>query len=248
MLGALGVQIVRDRDCTLLYPTRPEGWSAFAIDIPGDLSSAAFHVAFAAATPGSDLRVEGVGLNPGRARYLELLAAHGAALRTTRDGEGLGEPCGSIRVAGGRLQPLRLAGTDTVRCIDEIPALAAAWVAAGSSLRVRDAAELRVKESDRIAKLVELITTFGGVARAQAHGFDTEAVQRARPGRFDAAGDHRLAMAAAMLALRTPGESVVAGTECVRTSYPEFVADLVRNLRPVRKGPIHPRPAVRKRT
>jgi 3-phosphoshikimate 1-carboxyvinyltransferase len=204
-------------------------------------------VAFAAATPGSDLRVEGVGLNPGRGRYLALVSEHGGSLRTTRAGDSLGEPRGTLRVVGGRLRPLHLAGPDTVQCIDEIPALAAAWAVSGVPLRVRDAAELHVKESDRIAKLVELVTTFGGVAHERSRGFDVAASRPSRPGRFDAAGDHRLAMAAAMLALGTNGASVVLGTECVRTSYPEFVADLVRILRPVRKGPIHPRPAVRKR-
>jgi len=247
MLHALGVQITRAGERTVLYPTRPEGWSAFAIDIPGDLSSAAFHVAFAAATPGSDLRVEGVGLNPGRGRYLALVAEHGAALRTVGAGDSLGEPRGTLRVVGGRLRPLHLAGRDTVQCIDEIPALAAAWAVAGVPLRVRDAGELRVKESDRIAKLVELVTSFGGVARAQPRGFDVAGSKPSRPARFDAAGDHRLAMAAAMLALGTEGASHLLGTECVRTSYPEFVADLARILRPVRKGPSHPRPAVRKR-
>jgi 3-phosphoshikimate 1-carboxyvinyltransferase len=153
-----------------------------------------------------------------------------------------------VRVTGGRLQPLRLAGLDTVRCIDEIPALAVAWVVAGAPLRVRDAAELRVKESDRIAKLVELVRSFGAAAREQPRGFEIAASRLPQPGRFDAAGDHRLAMAATMLALGARGESIVRGAECVRTSYPGFVADLVRTLRLVRKGPIHSPPSVRKRT
>jgi len=229
MLRARGLHLVRDGRGLVLYPTQPaRGWSAFDLRVPGDLSSAAFAVGLAAATPGARLRVVRVGLNPGRARYLEILRRAGARIEVAVEGDAGGEPWGELRVVGGRLADLRLAGEDVVQCLDEIPALLAAAAAAGCGAVVRDAHELRVKESDRIAGLATLLAAFGAEVRELPDGLVLRASARLRPARVRSGGDHRLAMAAAALATRAAGESRVEDVDCVRTSYPEFAAHLNR--------------------
>jgi 3-phosphoshikimate 1-carboxyvinyltransferase len=229
MLGACGVRIASDRGGTTLQPTHGRGWSAFEAWIPGDVSSAMFWIAAVAARRGdARLIVERVGLNPGRVQAIELLVRAGARIEMQRGGQSHGEPWGTIVARGGGFAALRLTSRDTVQCLDEIPALAAAAAMAGAALTVRDAGELRVKESDRIAGVVRVLTAFGARARARRDGLDLEPGARLQPARVSSAGDHRLAMMAAMLALSAPGESTVGDIACVRTSYPEFAADLRR--------------------
>jgi 3-phosphoshikimate 1-carboxyvinyltransferase len=226
MLAACGVHIQSDASGLVLHPTWGDGWDAFDFDVPGDLSSAAFWIALAAAMPGARLRIRGVGLNPGRGRYLELLRDAGARVAWQTRGEARGEPWGDIRVEGALLAPLQLAGTDVVRCIDEVPALAAAAAVAGCRFDLRDAAELRVKESDRLASLIEVLSRFGARATPRPDGFVLAAGTALRPARVTSAGDHRIAMAAALVALATAGTSFIDDVACVRTSYPEFVTHL----------------------
>ncbi len=225
LLRACHVYLRRDARGLELFPTQGIGWNAFTMRIPGDVSSAAFWVALGL-MPGARLRVDGVGLNPGRVRYLEILRAAGATLAFEVQGEELGEPWGVIRIrGGGRLRGIDLRGPDVVQCIDEIPALAAAALLAGAGFRVRDAAELRAKESDRIAAAVRLLVAFGGRVREFADGFSLEPAARLHAGRFDAGGDHRLAMSAAIVALAIDGESDIDDVGAVRTSYPAFTSD-----------------------
>jgi 3-phosphoshikimate 1-carboxyvinyltransferase len=214
-----------------LFPTRPEGWDGFDLDVPGDVSSAAFWIALGAVLPGTRLRVESVGLNPGRARYLELLRDAGARLVWRVTGEARGEPFGVVQVESAPLGDLRLAAFDAVRCIDEIPALCAAGAIAGCAVHVRGAAELRTKETDRIAGLVEVLAGFGARAVARADGLSVAAGTELHAGRVRSLGDHRLAMAAAMLALASGGASRIDDVGCVRTSYPEFLMDANRLCR-----------------
>jgi 3-phosphoshikimate 1-carboxyvinyltransferase len=228
LLQARGVHLVADTGGLWLHPTRPHGWTGFDARIPGDVSSAAFAVALAAATPGSRLHVLGVGLNPGRSRYLEVLRAAGARIAVLQRGLEQGEPWGDLRVEGGALSGWSLRGPDVVRCLDEIPAICAAAAVAGCGARLRDAAELRVKESDRIAGLAALLRAFGARVEELPDGLRLAAGTRLRAARFASRGDHRLAMAAAVLALASPGTSRVDDTACVRTSYPGFTADFGR--------------------
>jgi 3-phosphoshikimate 1-carboxyvinyltransferase len=227
LLRSLGVRVRDGARGTVLHPRR-EGWRAFRGRIPGDVSSAAFWIALAAATPGSHLRVRGVALNPGRIRFLEVLCDAGARIHVRRQGTVLGEPWGSIEVRGGALRAMTLRGRDVVQCLDEIPALAAAAACAGSALQVRDARELRVKESDRIAGIASVLTAFGARVRTAATGFTLAPGTILRPARVASRGDHRLAMAAAMCALRAPGTSHITGVDCVATSYPGFGDDARR--------------------
>ncbi len=140
-------------------------------------------------------------------------------------------PTFKVQVEGGALRALRLAGADIVQCLDEVPALLAAAAAAGCAAEVRDASELRVKESDRIAGLACHLAAFGARVRECADGLDLEASPRLHPARVQSGGDHRLAMAAALLATRVPGESRVEDIACVSTSYPGFSSDLARLAR-----------------
>jgi len=229
MLRACGVRVASDRSGTTLVPTQARGWGAFEAWIPGDLSSALFWIGLAAAGPAAaQLRVERVGLNPGRARAVALLVAAGARITTQVGGESRGEPWGTITVRGGGFANLHLRAADTVQCLDEIPALTAAAAITGAAIAVRDAAELRAKESDRVAGVARIATAFGARVRTRADGFDVAAGTRLRAAHVGSQGDHRLAMMAAMLALASDGESRVDDVGCVRTSYPEFTADLVR--------------------
>lgn len=232
MLRACGVVVREDPGGVTLLPTR-NGWDGFEARIPGDVSSAVFWIVAAGTAPGARLRVDGVGLNPGRARVLEILHAAGLHVTVQVTGEERGEPWGRVEVRGtGALGPMELHGADVVRCIDEIPALAAAACLAGVELRVRDAAELRTKESDRIAAILRLARAFGARGHEAPDGFRLDPGTVLRPGAFDAAGDHRLAMAAALLGFRAPGESRIGGVQGVATSYPGFLADALRLLRP----------------
>jgi len=233
MLRACGVIVRSDAGGVTLMPIRT-GWDGFEARVPGDLSSAVFWIVAAGVTAGARLRVDGVGLNPGRARVLDILRRAGMDIAMQVQGEERGEPWGRIDVRGvATLAAVDLRGADVVRCIDEVPALAAAACAAGTSLRVRDAAELRTKESDRIAAILRLAAAFGARGTGSTDGFRIEPGTLLRAARFDAAGDHRLAMAAAVLAFRAPGDSHIDGVHGVATSYPAFVADAARLLRPL---------------
>lgn len=228
MLAACGVHLQHDARGLVLYPTWGMGWESFDLEVPGDLSSAAFWIAHAAATPGASLLVRRVGLNPGRSRYLELLREAGARVTWRHRGDARGEPWGDVHVAGAPLASLRLAADDVVRCIDEVPALATAAAAAGCRFDLRDAAELRVKESDRLASLTRMLEGFGARITPRSTGFVLAPRPSLRPARVSAAGDHRIAMAAALLALRVGGTSWIDDVACVNTSYPQFATHLRR--------------------
>jgi 3-phosphoshikimate 1-carboxyvinyltransferase len=227
-LAACGIELQVRGDAQVLFPSCTEGWAGFDQRIPGDLSSAAFAIALAAALPGARLRVEAVGLNPGRARYLEILRAAGARIVCDTEGASRGEPWGTVRVEGGALGAITLRGDDTVRCIDEVPALCAAAAIAAIPARIADAAELRTKESDRIAGIAALLAAFGARVSTSAGGLQLQGGARLRAATVTSHGDHRLAMAAAMLAAAARGTSRIDDVACVATSYPCFAADLQR--------------------
>jgi 3-phosphoshikimate 1-carboxyvinyltransferase len=227
LLRALGVPVQRGAARTLLLPALPRpGWPAFETRVPGDVSAAAFFVAAAAATPGARLRVRGVGINPGRARYLDVLRAAGAAIAVTPRQISLGEPWGDVHVRGGRLAAMRLAGEDVVQCIDEVPALLAGAAVAGCAFELFDAAELRVKESDRIAVMADVLRRFGARVEERREGLRLHAGAALHAARVASCGDHRVAMAATVLAARVPAASRIDGVECVATSYPAFARDV----------------------
>jgi 3-phosphoshikimate 1-carboxyvinyltransferase len=174
------------------------------------------------------VRVEGLCLNPSRIGAFEVWKAMGAGIDWAVQGtDALGEPIGWARARGSRLGSARVAGDLLVRAIDEIPILAATAAAAGGSLDIADAAELRVKESDRLATVAAGLRGLGAEVEERPDGMRVSGGARLRAGAVDGHGDHRVAMAlfVAALAAGQPGTRV-AGWEGVATSYPEFLADL----------------------
>jgi 3-phosphoshikimate 1-carboxyvinyltransferase len=193
--------------------------------VPGDISSAAFWLAAAAAIPGSDVEIQNVGLNPTRIALLDVLRRGGAIVEEHIDRKAGGEPSGRVRVRYGQPGSLTLGAAQVPYLIDEIPALAA-WASLGGELHVTGAAELRVKESDRITALVRGFQAMGADVEEFSDGFHLRGSRRLRGGRADAAGDHRLAMAFAIAALGAESPSIISGADSVAISYPEFFSTL----------------------
>jgi 3-phosphoshikimate 1-carboxyvinyltransferase len=193
--------------------------------VPGDISSAAFPAVAAAALAGSDVTIDGVGLNPSRAAILDLLRRFGADVDAQVTDRGAGEPVGHIRVRHGRLEPVEIEPAEVPELIDELPVLAA-LATFGGGLTVSGAGELRVKESDRISALVGGLRAMGADAHERPDGFTIRGTRRLAGGAVDAHGDHRLAMAFAIAALGATGPTTIAGAEVVAVSYPGFFGDL----------------------
>jgi 3-phosphoshikimate 1-carboxyvinyltransferase len=191
------------------------------IVVPGDPSSAAFFAAAAAALPGSRVVIEGVGLNPTRIGFLDVLRRYGADVTTAVADERAAEPVGSITVAGAERQAVVIDAREVPGLIDELPVLGA-MAAIGGAITVRGAAELRVKESDRIRELVSGLAAFGATVEEYADGFSVSPGRRLTGAVVDAAGDHRLAMAFAVVALAAQGPTTIRGADVVAVSYPGF--------------------------
>lgn len=198
----------------------------FDLEVPGDPSSAAFFAVAAAVVPGSRIRLEGVLGNPGRIGYLEVLQAMGAEVQVQARGERLGEPVVDIEVAAAPLRGTVIRSREEI--VDELPVLAVAAAFAEGPSEIVDAAELRVKESDRIATLATELGRLGVAVEARADGMVVEGRGGTSPAaaRFTSHGDHRIAMAAAVAAVASTGESTVDGWDAVAVSYPEFAAHL----------------------
>jgi 3-phosphoshikimate 1-carboxyvinyltransferase len=223
MLGALGAPITRvDERAVRATAGAP---SPFEFEVPGDPSSAAFWVVAATIAPGSELVIEDVALNPARIAFVDVLVRMGADIEMVATSERLGEPVGELRVTSAPLHGTTVEGAEIPWVIDEIPVLAVAAACAEGLTEFRDAAELRVKESDRIATVGELLSRLG---IGSEQGDDRLVVRggRLQAGEVDSHGDHRIAMTAAVAAGAIEGETRVRGWRSVATSYPEFTADL----------------------
>src|SRR6185369_15564575 len=197
--------------------------------VPGDFSSAAFWMVAAAAQPGSRVEIEDVGLNPSRTSLIDVLRRFGARVHVQSTAGGAGEPRGTIVVEGDRIGRLDIAEHEVPGLIDELPAIAA-LAGHGAEVSVRGAAELRVKETDRIAALVAGLRGLGIPADERPDGFVAGAAERATAGagEADARGDHRMAMAFAIAALAGPSPSRIIGADSVVISYPGFFETLGR--------------------
>ena len=205
----------------------PAHLTARDVVVPGDISSAAYFIVAAALLPGSSLRLHGVGLNPTRTLFLDTLRAWGADARISVRSADDAEPQGEIIVRSGEglratsLPALR--GASTAQLIDELPLLAIAGTQMEGGLEIRDAGELRAKESDRIAATVANLRAMGALVEEYEDGLRVAPRAPLRGALLDARGDHRIAMAFAVAALLADGESEIAGAEeCVGVSFPEF--------------------------
>ena len=217
MLGALGLPVERPAPGRVRIRAAPV--PGFDLTLAGDPSSAAFWVVAATIVPGSALRLPEVLANPGRLAYLEVLGAMGADITVEPAGERLGEPVATLSVRAAALVGTEVTVTEPM--IDEVPVLAVAAAFASGTTTFRGAAELAVKESDRLATTAAMLAALGveverDAERLVVHG------GRPRPARLDAAGDHRIALAAAVAGLALDGRSVVMGWDAHRVSYPGF--------------------------
>jgi 3-phosphoshikimate 1-carboxyvinyltransferase len=194
--------------------------------VPGDLSSAAFFLCAAALFPDSQLTLPGILMNPTRARLLDILMMMGLKISVAQLEEHHGELVGTIEVRGGTWKGATIAGADTAALIDEIPVLAATAPFSENGLEVRDAKELRVKESDRIASIATNLRNMGAEVEERPDGLRIPGRQKLHGAKLHSFGDHRIAMAFAVAALRADGETAIEGSEAAGVSYPSFFQDL----------------------
>ena len=196
--------------------------------VPGDISSAAFFMCAAGLFPGSQLMIEDLLMNPTRARLLDILILMGIGISVTQIEEHQGELRGTVKVQGRELKGITIAGADTAALIDEIPVLAALAPYTSGGMEIRDARELRVKESDRIAAIATNLRAMGAEVEEREDGLKIPGGQKLRGAEVDSLGDHRIAMAFAVAALRAEGETRIRGAEAAVISYPEFFEALER--------------------
>jgi 3-phosphoshikimate 1-carboxyvinyltransferase len=197
--------------------------------VPGDFSSAAFWIVAAAARPGAALVLDHVGLNTRRTALLDVLKRMGADIEVSVT-EKTGDPYGSIRVRGARLKGTVIEGDEIPNLIDELPILSVAGALAEGETDIRDAAELRVKESDRIAEMVKNLRLFGVEVEEKDDGMVVTgpAVLKSPDAVIDSHGDHRIAMSIAILNCFSDDAVTIGNVDCVDTSYPEFWEHLVQ--------------------
>jgi 3-phosphoshikimate 1-carboxyvinyltransferase len=197
-----------------------------AARIPGDLSSAAFFLCAAALFPGSQLTIPNLLMNPTRARLLDILMQLGLRISVTQLDEIHGELVGSLQIEGGGLTGATIAGADSAALIDEIPVLAAIAPFSEQGIEVRDAKELRIKESDRIASVATNLRRMGAQVEEREDGLKIPGGQTLHGAELDSFGDHRIAMAFAVAALRADGETLIRGAASAAISYPAFFQTL----------------------
>jgi 3-phosphoshikimate 1-carboxyvinyltransferase len=225
-LREFGADIAVERQkITLAGRPRLEGRT---LVVPSDLSSAAFFLVAALLVPGSHLSIHGVGLNPTRSALLDFLAGMGARIRVPNLESQNGELIGDLEVEYSELRGGTIDGGLTAALIDEIPVLAVLGAATEKGLTVRDAGELRIKETDRIRTVVDNLRLMGVQAEELPDGMVIPGRQQFHAARLDSSGDHRIAMAFAVAALRADGESTIEGADAASVSFPEFWDTLAR--------------------
>lgn len=219
-LRAFGAEIRREKMRTSIRGG--QRLSPIQAVVPGDISSAAFFLCAAALFRDSNLMIEGLGLNPTRAVFLDVLAAMGARTRVLQVEDHHGELVGMIRLEPGELRGTTIEGATTAALIDEIPVLAAIAPFTRDGMVIRDARELRVKESDRLAALATNLRAMGASLEEHEDGLSIPGQQRLHGAEIQSYGDHRIAMAFAVAALRATGETRIHGASCARISFPEY--------------------------
>ncbi|HTX42288.1 MAG TPA: 3-phosphoshikimate 1-carboxyvinyltransferase [Acidobacteriaceae bacterium] len=221
-LRAFGAEVQRSIDAVSIAG----GQTLHGIEaaVPGDISSAAFFLCAAALFPGSNLIFDSLGLNPTRATLLDVLTALGAHIGVLNLEEKHGELVGTVQVnaPAQELTGTTISGALSAQLIDELPVLAAIGAYTKTGIRIRDAKELRVKESDRIALVAANLRAMGAEVEEFEDGLDVPGGQELHGAEIDAGGDHRIAMAFSVAALRASGETLIRGAEAAAISFPEF--------------------------
>lgn len=224
MLGSFGAQIAASGTTVTIQP-RP-ALSGQCITVPGDISSAAYFIAAALLVPNSEVLIRNVGINPTRDGILKAAQAMGGNIQLLNRRTAGGEPVADLLVTASSLHGITIEGSMIPGLIDELPVIAVMAAAAQGTTVIRDAAELKVKESDRIAVMVKNLSAMG----ADITGTDDGMIIRGGPAlcgaQIDAFEDHRIAMSFAVAALFADGETEIRGSDCVQISYPGFYEDL----------------------
>jgi len=192
------------------------------IFVPGDISSAAFFMVAALVSDDADLLLKNVGVNPTRSGVIDILQAMGGNLELLDLREVSGEPVADVRVQSSSLKGIEIGGDVVPRAIDEFPAISVAAALAEGTTVIRDARELRVKETDRIAAMTSELSRLGADIKATEDGMIVEGRERLAGGAVESHGDHRIAMSCAIAALSSRGEVSIADTDCTATSFPGF--------------------------
>ncbi len=221
MLRFFGVEVQEDGLRVSVrgrQPLRPQG----LLEIPADISSAAFFLVAAAVVPGSEIVLRNVGVNPTRTGIIDALISMGADITLENRREQAGEPVADLRVRHRPLRATTISGALIPRLIDEVPVLAVAAACAEGTTTVRDAAELRVKESDRIATMAAELRKLGAGVRETPDGMEITGAGRLRGALCESHGDHRIAMSIAVAGLAAAGRTTVRDTEWIATSFPGF--------------------------
>lgn len=223
-LHAFGAEVDRQGNASRIRG----GQELHAIEahVPGDLSSAAFFLCAAVLYPGSAITLPGILMNPTRARLLDILIQMGLKVTIAQIEQHHGEPVGTIEAQGGTWRGGVIAGADTAALIDEIPVLTAVAPYSEDGIEVRDAQELRVKESDRITACATNLRKMGAEVEERPDGLRIPGRQKLHGAGLDSFGDHRIAMAFAVAALRAEGETTILGADAAGVSYPTFFDDL----------------------
>jgi 3-phosphoshikimate 1-carboxyvinyltransferase len=219
-LRAFGVELSRSRNRVTVRGGQK--LSPIEAVIPGDISSAAFFLCAAALFPDSNLVIDNLLLNPTRASLLDVLKIMGAGISVINLEEHHGELVGTVKIEHGKLKGTTIAGARSVALIDELPVIAAIAPYTRDGIEIRDAKELRVKESDRIALVARNLRAMGAQCEEREDGLHVPGGQELHGAEVDSGGDHRIAMAFAVAALRAEGETKIHGADAARISFPEF--------------------------
>jgi 3-phosphoshikimate 1-carboxyvinyltransferase len=221
MLGGFGARLsVDDRTVTLTPGAELRGQG---LAVPGDISSAAFLLVAGTIAAGAEITVSGVGVNETRAGLLDALESMGAPVGLSRLAKAAGEPVADLTARYSTLRGTTIGGAMIPRLVDEVPVLALAACLAEGRTRITDAAELRVKESDRIRSTAAQLAKLGARVTETPDGLEIEGVARLRGARVQSGGDHRMAMALVVAGLVAEGETIVEDTDCIGTSFPGFL-------------------------
>lgn len=226
MLQAFGAKLSIDPETHSVTVTGPSQLHGQTVIVPGDISSAAFWLVAGAIVPGSNLVIENVGVNPTRTGILDALSMMGADIQLENERVVAGEPVADLRVRSSSLKGCTIAGDLVPRLIDEIPILAVAGIFAQGTTVIRDAAELRVKESDRIAVTASQLNQMGARVTELPDGLEITGGTSLTGTEVDSHADHRIAMSLAIAALNATGTTTIHGAEAAAISYPDFVTTL----------------------
>ena len=226
MLQAFGAELIADSETNSVTITGPAQLHGQKVIVPGDISSAAFWLVAAAIVPGSELLIENVGVNPTRTGILEALSMMGADIQLENQRVVAGEPVADLRVRSSSLNCCTIAGDLVPRLIDEIPILAVAAVFAQGTTVIRDAAELRVKESDRITAMATQLNQLGARVTELPDGLEITGGTSLTGTDVDSHTDHRIAMSLAIAALNATGTTTIHRAEAAAISYPDFITTL----------------------